>query len=61
MAMGTLNLEQEADVGPVQNQKQLEIIEAQVKDALDKGAQVLCGAKSLWTGLQLCPHYPRPL
>ena len=52
---GQLSLEQEADVGPLQNQKQLEIIEAQVQDALAKGAQVLCGAKSTGQGYSYAP------
>jgi vanillin dehydrogenase len=33
-------------IGPIINQRQLEKIEAQVKDALSKGAKLLCGGKS---------------
>jgi acyl-CoA reductase-like NAD-dependent aldehyde dehydrogenase len=33
-------------IGPIINQRQLEKIQAQVKDAVDKGARLLCGGKS---------------
>ena len=52
---GSLADDQEADVGPLQNQQQLQTIEAQVQDALSKGAQVLCGGKTSGQGYGYAP------
>jgi acyl-CoA reductase-like NAD-dependent aldehyde dehydrogenase len=38
-----VNPEPSADLGPLQNERQLELVEAHVKDAVAKGAKVLCG------------------
>ncbi len=40
-----------ADIGTVQNERQLALIEAQVKDAVAKGAKVLCGGARTGKGL----------
>lgn len=40
-----------ADLGPVQNAKQLEIVERHVEEARAKGASILCGGKRTGTGL----------
>lgn len=40
-------LEKETEIGPIVSKKQLENLEIQVKDALDKKAKVICGGKRL--------------
>ncbi len=40
-------LEPETDVGPMENAGQLKVVEEHVSDALEKGAEVLCGGKRL--------------
>ena len=40
-----------ADLGPVQNAKQLEIVERHVEEARSRGATILCGGKRTGTGL----------
>ncbi|MBS2026369.1 MAG: aldehyde dehydrogenase family protein [Deltaproteobacteria bacterium] len=44
-----------ADIGTVQNARQLEIIEAHVKDAVEKGAKLLCGGARTGQGLGFQP------
>ncbi len=38
-------LDPETDLGPLANKKQLEISQAQVSDAISKGAKIICGGK----------------
>ncbi len=44
-----------SDVGPLRSAGQLEAVEAQVRDALEKGAKVLCGGKRLGDGFGYAP------
>jgi len=44
-----------SDVGPLANARQLELVEAHVKDAVAKGAVVLCGGKRTGDGLWFQP------
>jgi len=44
-----------ADIGTLQNPRQLEIVEAQVKDAVAQGARVLCGGARTGQGLGFQP------
>jgi succinate-semialdehyde dehydrogenase/glutarate-semialdehyde dehydrogenase len=45
----------QVDVGPLNNERQLEIVEAHVQDAVAKGARVLCGGKRTGQGLWFEP------
>ena len=49
--------EQGIDVGPMVNERQLKIVEAQVADALHRGARLVCGGKRL---PQLGPNFYSP-
>jgi succinate-semialdehyde dehydrogenase/glutarate-semialdehyde dehydrogenase len=40
-------LDPDVDVGPMENQGQLEVVEEHVRDAREKGGEVLCGGKRL--------------
>jgi succinate-semialdehyde dehydrogenase/glutarate-semialdehyde dehydrogenase/succinyl-CoA reductase len=40
-------LDRNTEIGPIVSKKQLETLEKQVKDAIDKGAKVLCGGKRI--------------
>mgnify|MGYP000931000798 CR=1 FL=1 len=40
-----------AEIAPLANRRQLEIVEAHVKDALDKGAKLVCGGRRTGEGL----------
>jgi len=40
-------LDRSIEIGPIVSKKQLETLERQVRDAIDKGAKVLCGGKRL--------------
>jgi succinate-semialdehyde dehydrogenase/glutarate-semialdehyde dehydrogenase len=40
-------LDPEVDVGPMENPGQLAVVEAHVRDALEKGAELLCGGRRL--------------
>jgi succinate-semialdehyde dehydrogenase/glutarate-semialdehyde dehydrogenase/succinyl-CoA reductase len=40
-------LDRSTEIGPIVSKKQLESLERQVKDAIDRGAKVLCGGKRL--------------
>ena len=40
-------LEKGTEIGPIVSEKQLESLETQVKDAINKGAKLLCGGKRL--------------
>jgi acyl-CoA reductase-like NAD-dependent aldehyde dehydrogenase len=40
-----LSLEPKTDIGPLANKKQLEILQNQVTDAIQKGAKIICGGK----------------
>ncbi len=44
-----------SDLGPLQNARQLEIVEAHVADALDKGATLVCGGKPTGKGYGYAP------
>jgi acyl-CoA reductase-like NAD-dependent aldehyde dehydrogenase len=44
-----------ADVAPLANQRQLDVVAAQVADARAKGAQVVCGGSPVGTGLGFAP------
>lgn len=48
-------LDADVDVGPVANPRQLAIVEAQVADALAKGATLVCGGKRTGDGLGYLP------
>lgn len=39
------SLDESTDIGPLAAKRQLETLKPQVKDALDKGAQLICGGK----------------
>ncbi|MEM1024935.1 MAG: aldehyde dehydrogenase family protein [Myxococcota bacterium] len=43
------------DLAPLANERQLEVVEAQVKDALQKGAQLVCGGERSGPGLGFLP------
>jgi acyl-CoA reductase-like NAD-dependent aldehyde dehydrogenase len=45
----------EVDVSPLSNQRQLEIVERQVADALARGAKLVCGGRPLGEGLWYLP------
>lgn len=45
----------QADIGTIQNARQLELIEAHVQDAVAQGAKVLCGGARTGTGLGFQP------
>jgi succinate-semialdehyde dehydrogenase/glutarate-semialdehyde dehydrogenase/succinyl-CoA reductase len=40
-------LDRSTEIGPIVSKKQLETLERQVRDAIDRGAKVLCGGKRL--------------
>lgn len=40
-------LDRSTEIGPIVSKKQLETLERQVKDAIEKGAKVLCGGKKI--------------
>jgi acyl-CoA reductase-like NAD-dependent aldehyde dehydrogenase len=44
-----------SDLGPLQNEAQLRIVEAHVQDAIAKGAKLLCGGKRTGRGLGFEP------
>ena len=44
-----------ADLGPMQNQAQLAVVEAHVNDAVAKGARVVCGGQRTGQGLGFQP------
>ena len=41
----------EVDVSPLANRRQLELVKSHVKDALDKGAELVCGGEEVGVGL----------
>lgn len=45
----------EADLGPLQNEAQLRIVERHVADAVDKGAVLVCGGEATGTGYGFLP------
>lgn len=47
--------DEHADLGPLQNHQQLEIVERHVRDALDKGATLVCGGERTGVGLGFFP------
>jgi acyl-CoA reductase-like NAD-dependent aldehyde dehydrogenase len=52
---GTLTEEDEADVGPLQNQSQLHLVQAHVESAVKSGAKVLCGGEITGQGYGFKP------
>lgn len=57
-AVGRLKVEQgsnDGDLGPLQNAMQLAIVERHVADALDKGAELVCGGERVGKGLGYAP------
>ena len=51
----TLKLRLGQDIGPLRSKTQLETVEAHIKDAVDRGAKVLCGGKATGTGYYFEP------
>ncbi|MFW5740021.1 MAG: aldehyde dehydrogenase family protein, partial [Myxococcota bacterium] len=51
----TLKLRLGEDIGPLRSQAQLATVEAHVKDAVDRGAKVLCGGKATGAGYYFEP------
>jgi acyl-CoA reductase-like NAD-dependent aldehyde dehydrogenase len=47
--------EEYADIGPLQNEAQLDIVERHVADALEKGATLVTGGERTGEGLGYCP------
>jgi acyl-CoA reductase-like NAD-dependent aldehyde dehydrogenase len=51
----TLKLRLGQDIGPLRNTSQLATVEAHIKDAVDRGAKVLCGGKATGSGYYFEP------
>lgn len=51
----TLKLRIGEDIGPLRNQAQLDTVEAHIRDAVERGANVLCGGKATGKGYYFEP------